>query len=161
MGHSWAIQIGGCDIYTHTLKEPDVIIDPTHPSPPPLKEPDVIIDPTHTLHTPSKNPTSSSIQLTRPVPTICLKEPDVIIDPTHPTHTHPSKNLTSSSIQLTRPVPTICHVVLPIPGPHAHDQDRTSCVGPYSMPCVPSQAYILHVPYARTPTCTRNRKGRL
>jgi hypothetical protein len=68
----------------------------------------------------------------------------------------------------------IRHAMCPIPGPHTHAyvrtrirgnvqepsllaHDRTSSADPYAMPCVPSQAHMRHVHYARTLTHTLNR----
>jgi hypothetical protein len=86
---------------------------------------------------PPKNPTSSSIQLTRLVPT----------------HT---------PCRVPHPRPTracICPHTDPrkCPGTSPLTHDCTSNVGPYVMSCVPSQAHMHHAPYVRTLNCTRNR----
>jgi hypothetical protein len=100
---------------------------------------------------PSKNPTSSSVQLTRPLPT---HTPCHVPRP-RPTcaciclHTDPSKCpgtflLSARPYVQCRP---ICHVVCPIPGPHApcalcphtdlYAQPRGSALIPFVTPCPP------------------------
>jgi hypothetical protein len=93
------------------------------------------------IHPPSNNPTSSSVQLTRPVPThtpcrVSHPRPTcVCICP----HTDPSK----------------------CPGTFLLSHDCTSSADPYGMPCDPSQPHVRHALYVRTLTRMRNRKGRL
>jgi hypothetical protein len=94
------------------------------------------------IHPSSKNPTSSSVQLTRTVPT---HTPCRVPPSQAHTHMHMSCTLTRANVQE--------------PSLLAHD--RTSSADPYAMPCVPSQAHTRHAPYVRTLTRTLNCEGRL
>jgi hypothetical protein len=103
------------------------------------------------IHHPSKNPTSSSVQLTRPVPThtpCCVPHPRPTCACICP-HTDPSKcpgtfPLSTQPYVKCRP---ICHVVCPISGPHApcalcshtdqYAQPRGSALIPFVTPRPP------------------------
>jgi hypothetical protein len=108
------------------------------------------------IHLPSKNPTSSSVQLTRPVPNhmpYCVPHPRPTRACICP-HTDRSKcpetfPLSARPYIQCRP---ICHVVCPISGPHAscalcphtdsYAQPRGSALIPFVTPCPPKP----HIP---------------
>jgi hypothetical protein len=103
------------------------------------------------IHPPSKNPTSSSVQLTRPVPTHTpcrVPHPRATRTCICP-HTDPRKcpgtfPLSARPYVQCRP---ICHAMCPIPGPHApcalcpytdpYAQPRGSTLIPFVTPCPP------------------------